>query len=96
MTTALEIDYEWLIGRINEDILLGKHELTNILSERYVIPIDALERVIFVTEVSEVVKSIDPATKDKIDTYYNNMKKVMVDLDLDLDISKTHIQHTKV
>lgn len=92
MTTALEIDYEWLIGRINDDLSLGKYELSNILSEKYTIPTDPLERALFLDRVDHFVRIIDLTTRNRIRDYYKDMVKVR-DTQFDLDTSSTHLQH---
>ena len=95
MTTALEIDYEWLIGRINDDLSLGKYELSNILSEKYNIPTDPLERALFLDRVDHFVRIIDLTTRNRIRDYYKDMVKVR-DTQFDLDTSSTHLQHTRI
>lgn len=73
MTTALDIDYEWLIGRINDNISLGDLELVDTLKKKYVIPFNHLERALFLEEIYSLIKSIDITTYNKIVKYYDEL-----------------------
>lgn len=64
--SAHEIDYEWLLKMINHNLDNDKLRMLEILELRYTLSKNYMDRMVLDTEVTRLIKLVDPTTYDRM------------------------------